>query len=1668
MENSAEFVDIFRQSEEKATFKRINEHISALEQLLDQVQLNEKSLATLETLRKAIKLKKVARNGPLKGEAKLNNFMFAENEEYFFSEPFNATSDVSYAKTQQLKIRELNLLRKEIISEISREERNLIRLNKGKVLMQDTGSQTKALSLKISKLNVRKENLTYQVAAFKKKLQRYEPNLNGILSNLQLQNLARRSMAGKRPRNANRLGHGFSRSASTLREVERYQVVKKVTTHFDSVYSVKISPNQKWLATGSDDYLVKIFLLDCMELYGTLKGHTGCICDVQFLPLIKGREYLTSCALDYTIRIWSVQTTACIQIINFHTQYCGPLEVAKFSGDNLQVVSTSDDGLCCLWEIEKIVKKCSDLRTLGQESVEDVDENEFSEKEVSPSEYITHLLEHRENGEAIPFVFPHFVGNEGDLVTSPVNCVSRHPDRSVDLLATGSNDGRVRLWLTHRLLNTKQDIINLVKSGEGSVIHPKRKNFLRGDHRLHLSFQAHKLPVTQILWSREGERLLTGCLEAASVSVWTWDLFESELGSEMSTRSHSKILHFSTVPHVRSLIMTPTEELKRGIDTLSAKLYPALRSTLLGRYKDYSLDACCWNQDSTKVITMHSGKSSQKITKRSVETNVRALPTQFGIDLSDIKLTYIPDSFETSYYDSSVMVFCAFSGLPLYKLRGHRGSGTTIRPHPIYANIVCTLARDAKVCFWDISQGKLVHSLLLPSKEGLSYCLDGDFSKTGERFILGDSLGRISILSTFCEAETVRPDTELNQLNTYYVDSNFSGAYGEQFFPDDVSFSVLKDRALQISSGSVPINGSPRAQTNNPTRVGSANNVGSPEMVSKKFRNSSKFLLQLWRKIKTTRFGPLLNLQRRQYSDQPPERNVFFATKDVEKTINMSKRAAVIDEYSKTELLVEQSVMSAYQNDFVLIDAKIKCAKQEDCILAEIVEKTKQDPSLLQNMTGEAELTTNLRQSSLDSSPLPSPLPVPRRSTRQIRSTRNEDMFEYGEEAYSLTNGQNLPRNSGLENAVRTRRGTQRRAARRAEARISNFNSITLNLNRPLQEDPSEEEDNDDSTHASSPGTNSHSSEFKDPTRIIKENNRRRREEKKQQEEVLALSSNTRRSTRAKREKSYAESSYESEFSEDSGSIFTEQAKETSEQPKDLDYSCDRSWLRTAEAGITALSYVPQQDDVVVICLEGLMSFLEGFFPERVEHFQTTEFKLCTKSSFFFLAKVESIQYKLPDKNLYGQDEKLSLIARTSFRITAVPRMHFYTGIVEGRSTFSRDGRFWSRVESFASSELSFHIDLFPHSLPEFIIAKDVFESSLSGKIYAIESAAELKDCGRRHYFVPFKDDKNAHVVFHICQILQKGKENVKNRGSPITVWKCLKVKYPNWDYPHEWVSPWEVWHMYHETAAKVNSSPTPHEFNERTINPVYKKKILNDIKNLKKNPRFELFFEPVDLELAADYLTIVNLHMDVNLIHERILKDYYRQEVALLEDISLIYTNSVAYNGKDHEITLDAKQLTEALIESVTTLFNKKNPWILQNLLSFSSNDEARHQKLERLRHELSISMDPPDTETNVGLRLTRGRMERLGLKDKKSESESRANIVSRSSKRSSSLKRRRDDSSIDSDSIEEASDEEDIPLRKERLQERYPTRRRLNFTSETLALVNPVRYRRSKRRRK
>jgi len=116
--------------------------------------------------------------------------------------------------------------------------------------------------------------------------------------------------------------------------------------HDKDINSITVSPNDKLLATGSQDKTAKIWLVSDGSTIGTLRGHKKGIWCVRFSPV---DQCVATSSADSTIKIWALSDLSCVKTFEGHTS-----SVLKFTflSRGMQLISSGSEGLIKLWTIK--------------------------------------------------------------------------------------------------------------------------------------------------------------------------------------------------------------------------------------------------------------------------------------------------------------------------------------------------------------------------------------------------------------------------------------------------------------------------------------------------------------------------------------------------------------------------------------------------------------------------------------------------------------------------------------------------------------------------------------------------------------------------------------------------------------------------------------------------------------------------------------------------------------------------------------------------------------------------------------------------------------------------------------------------------------------------------------------------------------------------------------------------------------------------------------------------------------------------------------------------------------------------------------------------------------------------------------------------------------------
>ncbi|MDT0566925.1 helix-turn-helix domain-containing protein [Streptomyces sp. DSM 3412] len=130
-----------------------------------------------------------------------------------------------------------------------------------------------------------------------------------------------------------------------LWDVRSHRLLKRLTGHTETVFSVAFSPDGKTLASGSSDGTIRLWDVDRRAFLATLTGHTGEVFSVAFAP---DGKTLASAGADRTVHLWDIAARRDIAVLTGHEDYANAV---AFSPDGRTLASAGDDLTVRLWDV---------------------------------------------------------------------------------------------------------------------------------------------------------------------------------------------------------------------------------------------------------------------------------------------------------------------------------------------------------------------------------------------------------------------------------------------------------------------------------------------------------------------------------------------------------------------------------------------------------------------------------------------------------------------------------------------------------------------------------------------------------------------------------------------------------------------------------------------------------------------------------------------------------------------------------------------------------------------------------------------------------------------------------------------------------------------------------------------------------------------------------------------------------------------------------------------------------------------------------------------------------------------------------------------------------------------------------------------------------------------
>jgi len=254
----------------------------------------------------------------------------------------------------------------------------------------------------------------------------------------------------------------------------------KLESHRGAITCVAFHPVFSSLASGSDDYTIKVWDWELGELERTLKGHTKAVLDLDFGGQ-KGNTLLASCSSDLTVKLWDPSNEYTnIRTLSGHDHSVSAVRFLTPSSGNL-LVSASRDTTLRIWDTStgycvKTIRGHSDwVRDVspsfdGKWLVSGGRDRAARIWDVASGEAKATLLGHENFIECCAFAPPasyeHLATLAGLKKPPPISS-------SAEYVATGARDKTINIWdVRGTLIKTLIGHDNWVR---GLIFHPGGK-----------------------------------------------------------------------------------------------------------------------------------------------------------------------------------------------------------------------------------------------------------------------------------------------------------------------------------------------------------------------------------------------------------------------------------------------------------------------------------------------------------------------------------------------------------------------------------------------------------------------------------------------------------------------------------------------------------------------------------------------------------------------------------------------------------------------------------------------------------------------------------------------------------------------------------------------------------------------------------------------------------------------------------------------------------------------------------------------------------------------------------------------------------------------------------------------------------------------------------------
>ncbi|CAJ2629040.1 unnamed protein product [Trifolium pratense] len=137
--------------------------------------------------------------------------------------------------------------------------------------------------------------------------------------------------------------------------VQKMQNIKKLRGHRVAVYCAIFDGSGRYVISGSDDRLVKIWSMETAFCLASCRGHEG---DITDLAVSSNNAVVASASNDFTIRVWRLPDGMPISVLRGHEGSVNTIAFSPRPSAVYQLLTSSDDGTCRVWDARTARNPC--------------------------------------------------------------------------------------------------------------------------------------------------------------------------------------------------------------------------------------------------------------------------------------------------------------------------------------------------------------------------------------------------------------------------------------------------------------------------------------------------------------------------------------------------------------------------------------------------------------------------------------------------------------------------------------------------------------------------------------------------------------------------------------------------------------------------------------------------------------------------------------------------------------------------------------------------------------------------------------------------------------------------------------------------------------------------------------------------------------------------------------------------------------------------------------------------------------------------------------------------------------------------------------------------------------------------------------------------------------